>query len=92
MKRTIICLAATLLCSISFAQTVPPGAPPAGRPGQQDPARFAEFKQEVLARQQAHLAVLQQGIACISAAQNHEQLRACREQEHQAMEQFQRHQ
>ena len=96
MKKTALFTVAALLCTGSFAQTPQPGAPESAAGAAQqrssDPARFAQFKQEILARQQESISVLQQGIACISAAQTREQLRECRQQERQAMEQLQRRQ
>ncbi len=95
MKKSACFAFFALFTGFCFAQVPPPGAPegaPAGpHQKQADPARFAQVKQEILNRQQERINVLQQGMACISAAQNHEQLRVCREQEHQAMEQMQRH-
>jgi len=96
MKKAALFTVAALLCGGSFAQTPqaePPGSGANGpHQGQPDPARFAQFKQAILTRQQERINVLQQGIACISAAQTHEQLHACRQQERQEMEQLQRHQ
>ena len=69
MTATILALAAA--AGPASAQTAPAGATPSGpvmtaAPGQ----GFAEHKAEVLDR-------LQKRIACVQAAQNHEQLKAC---------------
>jgi hypothetical protein len=64
------------------------GAQKAG-PGQgQDRPNFETIKAQVLQNHQARIQALQQSLTCIQAAKDHEALRACRQSEHQAMEQM----
>jgi len=94
MKKSALFTIAAVFCVGTLAQAPQPGAPGFAESGpkQPDSARFAQLKQEILARQQDRINALQQGMACINAAQTHDQLRECRQQEHQALEQLQRHQ
>jgi hypothetical protein len=47
----------------------------------QDPARFAEFKQGLLDRQQERIDALQQAVVCFQDAQDLAAIKKCREQE-----------
>lgn len=72
MKTTLLAATLILLSPAAFAQTQalpPPGPPPAGShaPG----PKFAEHKAKVLA-------MMQQKVACIQAAQDWQAMEACR--------------
>ena len=100
MNKGLILVVSLLLSSITFAQTTTTQSRPQGsyqgnsqagtNGGQSEQARFAEHKQMIEQRQQARIQTLQQGLACIQAAQNHEALHQCMEQEKVAMGQHER--
>lgn len=83
MKKGWFFVATALLSGTVFAQ-MPRG------PGQQDPARFAAAKQQMVDRMQARIQLLQQAVSCVQNAQDPAALRLCREQQQAAMQQERR--
>jgi hypothetical protein len=47
---------------------------------------FSKMKQVAVDGIQGRITILQTALSCVNAATNHEQMKACREQEHKAME------
>ncbi len=74
MKIFFIMAAILLSFTIAFAQQ-PPTQPPAGK-GQ----KFETVKQKILDNLDARMSLLQQEKGCVSAAQNVQDLKNCREQ------------
>ena len=87
MKKIIaLILAATLLTSVAFAANSTPashaGPSQPGQSGQSGQAgpNFAAHKQQILNVIARRIQRLQEAQSCVQSAQNHEAIRACREQ------------
>ena len=95
MKKVFLALLAlAFVSSPAYATgnpTGPMGGPqqpagPGGTAGQQNPEIFSKIKQLRLDGMQGRISILQTALSCVNAATNHEQMKACEQQEHQAME------
>jgi Spy/CpxP family protein refolding chaperone len=84
MKKIIaIVLAAMMLTSVAFAANSTPTTPtPHAGPGQsgQPGPNFAAHKQKILSSIAQRIQRLQAVQSCVQSAQNHEAIKACREQ------------
>jgi hypothetical protein len=78
MKIFFIVAAILLSFTIGFAQQ-PTTRPPLGK-DQKENERFEAFKHKILGNLDARMSLLQQEKSCVSAAQNHQDLRKCHEQ------------
>jgi hypothetical protein len=63
-----------------------------GPGGQQRQEMFAQMKQIHIQGIQGRISILQTTLSCVNAASSHDQMKACREQEHQAMESLEQQQ
>lgn len=82
-------LAAACFSSAAFAeQGKPPGGGVGEPPRGPNPEMFQKMKTKMLENHQKRIQILQQSEPCIQAATTPGQLKACREKEHQAMEQL----
>ena len=83
MKKTIaIVLATMMLTSVAFAANSTPTPTPHAGPGQsgQPGPNFAAHKQKILSSIAQRIQRLQAVQSCVQSAQNHEAIKACREQ------------
>ena len=93
MKKPYALIIATFFALPGLAQTTQQTSPsqspqrPGGPNGQSSSngQDFAQHKQEILQHMQARLQATQTAISCIQAANDHQALQSCREQERQAM-------
>lgn len=81
MKRTFIAAAVLL-----FAFTIPVFAADGGNPQQGQSLNFEEMQAEILKHIDARAADLQDDRACVQAAMNHEDLKACKDKQMAEME------
>jgi len=77
-----VMFAGTLACTQAYAQQAPRA------PQQNAGPNLEAFKAEIVQEYQSRIQTLQQAVNCVQAAKDQTGLRACRQQERQALEQL----